>query len=457
MFNTASKRIGWFCLFCVVYLCGWITFNIVAPSLKAPQPTEPVFKIRTGRYGSQHIAFSQDGKQLLCLYTKTTTGGNSIRRWDTLTDKRLTPITSPEALTALSKDGRFYATEDRANRQTLHFYRLSDQKLIGTLPFGATGETLVDIIGHQPLAISIKYDTLPGERKSDHIETSQYFIRDIRSGKLLTPYSPIAKRQSDVIWGPGTAYTPNGPKVLSLYPIYIENVKEKNQQINKQLNGFPVKPRVPIVKIKLFNRISGKQEILPFPQDQYHPNPTFLNSSYQTPQLSDDGNLYAAVSFTSEGSVSDDGQDGSIWCYDLAQKKLRWHYHHEEYFPLMLAFSPDGTMLAASGFDTTYRYNMGFTYVVDTRTGKLIHIFTEQNWKDQVKDRMILAFHQMRYKIMDTINFYRKNKLRIDDSYFHQFAPNDSGIPSALAWSPDSKTLAVSYVDGSVKIWQVKE
>jgi len=278
-----------------------------------------------------------------------------------------------------------------------------------------------------------------------------------RREKLLTPHSIVNKPLSDAIWNPGTAYSPNGPKVLSLYPTYIEDEKAKNQKLNNQLNGLPVKPLVPIVKIKLLNRITGKQETFDFPQDQYHPDPMFLNSSYQTPQLSDDGNLYAAVSFTVKGSVSADGQDGSIWCYDLSQKKLRWHYHHEKYFPLMMAFSPDGTLLAVSGFDTTYRYNMGFTYVVDTRTGKLIHIFTEQNWKDQMKDRMTLTFHQMRYKIMDTINFYRKNKLRIDDSYFHQFAPYDSGIPSALTWSPDSKTLAVSYVDGSVKLWRVKE
>jgi hypothetical protein len=36
-------------------------------------------------------------------------------------------------------------------------------------------------------------------------------------------------------------------------------------------------------------------------------------------------------------------------------------------------------------------------------------------------------------------------------------APGNSGPIKALSWSLDSKTLAASYEDGSVKIWRVKE
>ena len=450
MFNTASKRIGWLCLFGVIYLCGWITFNVVVPSLKAPRPTKPILKLHTRRWGSDQIAISPNGKKILCLYYEKLTGGNSIKRWNIQTAEKLPPITSPEELYLLSSDSRYYATYDKIHRKT-HVYQTNDQKLINTISLNKN-ESLEKIIGKEPLAIIRKAKTVVSKNNRSYIAAWQYHIQNIRTRKLLIPNPPALSARSFDSTFPdqSIAISPDGSKVLSLMPVPMEKETRNFRISNNNPNPIPL-------NVKRINRLTGKIDIFPSKVNFIDPF-----SLYYTSQISNDNTLYAAVSSSSFTGSSNNGEDGSIWCYDLSLQKLRWKYFQQNHFPLLLKFSPDGTMLAAGGHDNELRGNKGFVNVINVKTGKLIHEYTEQTLRDRLNDRTKLAYYDLQRRSFSTLNFYLKQaNLRTlhsgNDKFMNQLAPHDSSIPQAMTWSPDSKTLAVSYFFGDVKLWHVKE
>ena len=447
MFNTATKRIGWFCLFCVIYLCGWITFNVVAPSLKAPHPTKPILKLHAGRWGSDKIAISPDGNQLLCLYYEKLTGGNSIKRWNIQTAKKLPPITSPEEFYLLSRDGRYYTTHNELRRE-FHVYRTSDQKQIATIPMDSA---LKDITGKEPLAITTKGKSYPYNKNNPYISTWRYYIHNIRTHQLLNPNPALNTRTiHDTFPDKSIAISPDGSKVLSLMPVPTEKETRNFRESNNNHITIPI-------NVKRINRLTGKTDI--FPSQVNFVDPFAM---YKYAQISNDNNLYAAVSTSNFSGWAHNGEDGSIWCYDLPRQKLRWKYFQQDHFPLLLKFSPDGTMLAAGGHNDEIRGVTGFVSIIDVKTGKLIHEYTEQTLKDQLNDRAKFAYYNVQKSTFSKINFYLE-KLHLSTLYsghgkfVNQLAPNDSGTPVAISWSPDSKTLAISYFFGDVKIWRVKE
>ena len=445
MFNTATKRIGWFCLFCVIYLCGWITFNVVAPSLKAPHPTRPIFKVRTGRFGSEQIAFSPKGTEILCLYNSKT-GGNSIKRWNYQTAKRLPPITSPEEFYLLSRDGRYYATSN-AFRE-FHIYDTSDRKQIVTFP---TDGALKDITGEEPLAISVRSKSYSYNKNNPYTSTWRYYIRNIRTHQLLNPNSALNTRSiHDSLPDESTAISPDGFKIFSLIPAPTE--EQKNYSWKARNQQTPA-----LTKVKRINRLTGETDMFPAPIKFLDPF-----SKYEHAQISNNNKLYAAISTHSDNHEKVHAINGTIWCYDLPHQKLRWKYFQQDHFPILLKFSPDGTMLAAGGHNDDVRGVTGFVSIIDAKTGKLIHEYTEQTLRDQLNDRAKLAYFNGQKSTFSKINFYLEklhlNTLYSDhDTFVNQLAPNDSGVPAAISWSPDSKTLAISYFFGDVKIWRVKE
>ena len=110
MFNTAPKRIGWFCLLCVVIIGSWFSVKVLVPSLTAFRATTPYLTIHlkpNNRYAA--IAFTPDGKQFLYAYHIDRNMG--IKRWDVNSGKELPSIqckNKNQDISTLSDDGRYY-------------------------------------------------------------------------------------------------------------------------------------------------------------------------------------------------------------------------------------------------------------------------------------------------------------------------------------------------------------
>jgi WD40 repeat protein len=248
---------------------------------------------------------------------------------------------------------------------------------------------------------------------------------------------------SDGINPTNLAFSNDGTKALSLWPTYSASGIGRKINYTKHLAPFPgdavqIKPK----EAQLLNEINGKTIKLPFLHTDLYDWNFF---EWDKVALSQDQKFFAAASSNS---------NGTIWCYDISNRQLKWKYSQEFTFPHMLMFSPDGTMIVVAGDNINYRPNgLGFLNVIDAKTGKLIHSYTEQTLNQQIRDRTgIYLLTKLSHVPFIQKRFQQKLFFAVNSP-----APENSGRIHDIAWSPDSKSLAASYEDGSVKIWRVKE
>jgi len=480
MRNKIIKIIGYCCLLCIVVI-GWIfVSNILLPALAQPRATKPllVFHMPSKRIfhsvlrptpeqphptkpitishvvqqevGS--LAFTPDGKQLLGrIYL------GQIKRWDVSSGKELTPIQSSR-IKLVSDDGQFYVTYDFIKNQDINqrdanqrLHRTSDQSIVALLPNNTKDKHLIKIIGGtHPFAIYYS-----SEKTVDKFPTRslgikrRYYVWDIQTKQFIstTPHTTTLYDFEEYI--PDVAYSDDGLKVLSLWPTYTRTNGNKTITVTKNFIhwSYPDYHQEPKGAL-LLNELNGNTITLPFPEKT-----ASFWFGWNSPALSKNQKYYATVSTNDSVGWAQNGIDGTIWCYDLGLRSLKWKYYGDKQFPSLLLFSPDGTMLAFSGYDNNYRTNgAGFLNVVDVKTGKLLHRFTEQTLSEQIRDRTrIYALQKLwHYSII------RERFPRLSQAMQSPPAPGNSGPIKALSWSPNSKTLAASYKDGSVKVWRVK-
>ena len=429
MFNTAPKRIGWFCLFCVSFVVGLFCIKIVWPSLSQPRFTQPFleFHLMPQRVGS--VAFTPDGSQLLCKYYLN--GVDEIKRWNTSDGKEISSIKKAGGF--LSEDGPYYVAP--------------------ALPNNPKDTILVRVIGGEhPVAIYFFSKSTKAEEYADLFNlTRRYLFWDIETKHFLSNTPRTTKlydfQETDPM---DVAFSDDGSKVLSLWPTYTRTDNNKTITVTKNfIPWFEPNYRQKPKEASLLNEVNGEIISLPLPEESLP-----FDFGWRNFALSANQKYFAAASARNPTGWALDGNDGTIWCYDLPNRNLKWRYPPRKNLPETLRFSPDGTMLAVSGSNYDYRYDgFGFLSVIDVSTGKFIHNYTEQTWWQQIQDRTQFAF-------LNLLNYnpsVRKLFRHIADSIAHSIPPGNSGRIESIVWSPDSKTLAASYYDGSVKIWRVKK
>lgn len=447
--KKAFKVIGWLCLICVVLIGGWFTVKILMPSLAATPATVPVWKVQVTPWaGDQHVAFTPDGKLLLDSFSNRRDHTQGIRRWDVASGKELSPIESD--LTMLSKNGMFYATivKQEKQLQAMRIYRVTDQKLIGEMPLSSKTESIVDIIGTQPIIITKHFKstkTITGSATQ-----RSYSFWDVSKKKFLrqTPRPTIL--YDSFTWSPDDiAFSDDGMKSFSIWPVFtLTSYKNKTSQFVEGLQPWPDSMIGKPKETWLLNEINGKVVKLPFSKKT--PGIQFI---WKNPTLSKDETLLAATSTNIKNGWSDNGEDGSVRCFDLPHRKLLWTYYKYKAFPDKLMFSPDGTMLANGGYYNSYRNNAGYLNTLNIKTGNVVHDYTEQTLWEQISDRT----RKFLIDRADNTTFLKQHFDNSIEKYYLNPPLGNSGLPLSLAWSPDSKMLAAAYADGSLKLWRVKK
>jgi WD40 repeat protein/tRNA A-37 threonylcarbamoyl transferase component Bud32 len=111
-----------------------------------------------------------------------------------------------------------------------------------------------------------------------------------------------------------------------------------------------------------------------------------------------------------------------------------------------LAFSPDGTLVAAGDQDRNR------VWIWDARTGRMLQ---ETHWDDlnfrlafSPDGRRLAGVSRSRVQVRDVENGHEILILRGAPS-----RPSDGGFNPFVAWSPDGTRLAASNWDGSVTVW----
>ena len=448
--KKAFKVIGWLCLICVVLIGGWFTVKILMPSLAATPATVPVWKVQvTPLEGNQQIAFTPNGKQVLDLNFNYRNKTNGLKRWDVATGKELLSVKSQENFSLLSNNGLYYTTIDKAEKgnSQLRVYRISDQKQIAVVPNITNRGNIVQLLGKKPLIVTFDIQNSDSKKK-ESIERS-YSFWDVSTHSFIHPKPHQTKIFENYSIRPvDVAFSNDGAKALSLWPVFTQTYKGKTSQFVEGLEPWPESMNQKPKEAWLLNEIDGKIIKLPFSKSS-----SGFQFTWSKPTLSSDETLYASVSSSDSGGFEWNGEDGTIWCYDLPHRSLRWKYYKSRQGPDKLLFSPDGTMLAVGGYSYGYSGTAGYVSILDARTGKLIHGFTEQTLWGQISDRT-------RYFItgeLYDIGFLKKRFGKGMEDYYRRKPPGNSGLPLSLAWSPDNKMLAAAYADGSLKLWRVKK
>jgi len=171
-----------------------------------------------------------------------------------------------------------------------------------------------------------------------------------------------------------------------------------------------------------------------------------LYSFWQAVTFSPDGRLVAALFKTSDG-YAEDGWDSTIVCWDKKTRRVQWTFRKNKILPKVLQFALDSNSLAvgAGNFESMGNSNLkGALFLLDCNTGQQTQHWSEETWQDRLNQNW---YHKPIY--------FRRYLRRYFPPKRAGFLAGDSGEVSTLSFSPDGKTLAAGYADGSIKLWKV--
>ena len=131
----------------------------------------------------------------------------------------------------------------------------------------------------------------------------------------------------------------------------------------------------------------------------------------------------------------------------MRTRQLLWKQYEPNVAYGELVFSPDNTKLARTGLDSTFKTielsRRPRLLIYDVATGRKLLRPTEETPLDVMK----LA-HTERMVPKNRVFFSHPQGTPVP-------RPAEDGPINAMAWSPDSRMLAVDYSYGALKLWRV--
>ena len=173
-----------------------------------------------------------------------------------------------------------------------------------------------------------------------------------------------------------------------------------------------------------------------YPRNTYRTEPSAVYRGHQGPALN--------VAWSPDGTmVASGGRDSSVqvWNTQTGKRLLVYQGHSNEV--LGIAWSPDGSHIASASRDSTVQ-------VWDARTGKRLFFY-----RDAPKAMFCVAWSPDGSRIVfgedgGTVQVWDVGARKHLLTYQASLAPI-----LGVAWSPDGTQLASSGQDGVVKVWQV--
>jgi WD40 repeat protein len=144
--------------------------------------------------------------------------------------------------------------------------------------------------------------------------------------------------------------------------------------------------------------------------------------------------------------------DGTLTAWDRRRGQPRWSIKaHDKRFKA-LAFSPDGKVLASGGMDKVIKF-------WDSATGTPLPI----SFAKQKRDIDVIAFSAENTLLATALGYGKGGKgseqIALWDPKTGKLLDRIAGHTAAglltLALSPDGKTLATGFADGTIKLWDV--
>jgi WD40 repeat protein len=147
------------------------------------------------------------------------------------------------------------------------------------------------------------------------------------------------------------------------------------------------------------------------------------------------------------GAVGDGRRFGQIALWNVARRKIRASYQTPDRVEVQsVAFSPNGTLLAATGIRTAYLWDVTTRHLTATLTGPRGAVIRDIAFSPD--GRMLAAIFTSNAACIWSLTTGKIVATMPD--------PANTEIAS-LAYSPDGKTLAVGDYDSHIYLWNVSQ
>lgn len=422
----------------------------------------PLWKVKAYRFEASNLAFSQDGARLLSLSEGPLLGWNA-QVGQPLKQKSNIPVVGNRVL---SPKGGFLVVV-RLERLTA---RRTAQKLLNyyNSVSNDTGKVLDNVVTEVATGDGFDlYDTVTGKRR--------FFATSPKSGRTLSCLSSSRNSISNTI-----VFSADERRVCAITEYSIVGEIE-TPAVRSEARMWDVKTgqllRQTSVKLGDFDE-SAYHGLYAFSADAQHFYQTvspsrkddvgstgslilrdvFGTEKYEFggrkseqvrniwthPTFSPRGRYLACIYDNAHPGYRNDGEDGSIYIWDLKTRSLLWKTNIAGFKPNVLAFSPDEMQLAIGGDD--FNRTIG-NYSI---AGKLILLAVAQS------NQLIEYSNESESDRFAQKKIRLQQKIRQSPSQI-RFMPGDSGWVSSLAFSPDGTKLAAGYCSGKIKMWRVSQ
>lgn len=432
MFRKALSAIPYFIAGCIIFLVFGIGFSPSQffASLQSRKATVIWEKPPQSAYsvGTRQTVFTDGGKTLLSENDK-------IRTWDVATGALKSEFSSKGNMSKVySVDGKQYAyhttryrSRDEASSQ-IKLHNSENHQLVQTfnIPL-ATKErhVVVNRVVFPPTGnlFNVNYTVSPKSPQNyRRLFTEVYTVWDRRTQKQIWSRSRTVSESAIRGYFQDPFFSPDGRQ---LWLLETDHTGSRNEILKVNLTDL-----LHDKKVATFN-LSEKEYGV-------------LGRKWQYPFISPQGSHLAAINYGGGGRP-----DGTLFIFDIkTQQVISWE-HIKGFDTKQLTFSPDGKFLVWGGIDynrflVSNRRLVGFVRLLDPQTGRIITEVTERTALDFPRQMFMMG--------TETV----KRLMKIKSNEIQQNIPGETPLIGSLAFSPDSKKLAVGYADGSIKLWEIQ-
>ena len=377
--------------------------------------------------GTRQTVFMNDGKTLLSESDK-------IRIWDVATRALKSEFSSKGNLTKVySVDGKQYAyhtsryrSGDEASSQ-VKLHDSQNHQLVQTFNIpNATKRrhVVVNRAVFPPTGnlFNVNYTVSPKSPQNyRRLFTEVYTVWDRQTQKQIWSRSRTVDESTIRGYFQDPFFSPDGRQ---LWLLETDHTNSRNE----------------ILKVNLTDLLHDKKvATFDLSEKEYGT----LGQKWQYACLSPQGSHLAAINW------GGGDPNGTLFIFDIkTQQVISWE-RIKSFDTKQLIFSPDGKFLAWGGtdysrFPISNRRAVGFVRLLAPRTGRTITEVTERNSLDFAKQIFVMG--------IETV----KRLMKVKSNESQQIIPGETPMIGSLAFSPDSKKLAVGYADGSIKLWKIQ-